>query len=496
MTAQAREAPSQIRPTVGPPASRAADRLFRASMFPLILGVCGATLAMLHHRTATAITVATVGLSAAAVLGATGACLAARAMRFNPWPAAMGIIAVAGLAATAVFPRTGLAGLQVPAVIAATVGLLVTGYLALQYHRRRLVYHRWAQVLVDVLSQRIDQKEQVLAGLTKTARQERVWAPHYGAAPNAAWYLRPARWSGCVLRTVVLILPAHGDITTQEFKDSLSDALIRRVGGLEYLRLDIDPLRDEITITVLDSPEVVEEEEPDRRTQAIDAAKTAAEDFLRGVKVTILDWAEDNQEEPEDAGPAWPIQRMEITFDHNPKLTALRNRLDLVIHLSEQLYGDPAILRGRWNVPQGRVIVHKRATFPALVPHHPVDTTALFGSVVVIVYGYDEDGNLAFIQLSHTDAPHFLITGGTGTGKSVLLRIIAIDGARQGCDVRSCDPKRVEMRGLRGWPGVTTIATRVEEMITLIEDTYDDMHAGMRRSRKTGPARRTTSGSC
>lgn len=475
MTAPAREASPRIRPTVGPPASRAVDRLLRASMFPLILGVCGGTLALLQHRTAAAITVAAIGASAAAVLAAAGGYLAARAMRFNPWPAAMGIIAAAALAGTMILPRAGLAWLQIPVVIGLAGALAVTGRCALRYHRRRLVFHRWAQALTGVLSQRIDQKEQVLAGLAKTVRQERVWAPHYGAAPNAAWYLQPARWSGCSLRVAVLCLPAHDDITTQEFKDGVSEALTRRA-LVEYMRLDVNPGCDELTITVLDGPEVVDEEEPDRQTQAVEAAKAAAEDFLKGVKVTILDWNADDEDEPEDAGPAWPIQRMEITFDHNFKLTALRNRLDFIVHLSEQLYGDPAILRGRWNVPQGRVLVHKRATFPALVPHRPVDTAALYGKVVVVVYGYDEDGNLAFIQLSHTDAPHFLITGGTGTGKSVLLRIIAIDAARQGMEVRGVDPKRVEMKGLRGWPNVKKIATRVKEMIKLIEDTYDDMH--------------------
>jgi hypothetical protein len=476
MTAPPREGPARIRPTLGPPGSRAADRLLKASMFPLILGVCGGMLEMLHHHTAAAITAAAVGTGAAAVLAAAAGYLAARAMKFNPWPAAMGIIAAAGLAGTAVLPRAGLAGLQIPLVLGAAAGLALTGWLALRYHRRRLVYHRWAQALVGPLSQSTHQKEQVLAGLAKTARQERVWAPHYGAAPNAAWYLRPVRWSGCILRVAVLSLPAHDDITTQEFKDSISGALTRRK-IVEYLRLDVDPSRDEITMTALDGPEVVEEEEPDRQTQAIESAKTAAEDFLKGVKVKILDWVEGDSAEPEDAGPAWPIQRMEITFDHNVKLTSLRNRLDFVTHLGEQLYGDPAILRARWNLPQGHVLVHKRATFPALVPHRPVDTAALFGKVVVVVYGYDEDGNLAFIQLSHTDAPHFLITGGTGTGKSVLLRIIAIDAARQGMEVRGCDPKRIEMKGLRGWPGVTRIATRVKEMIALIEDTYTEMHA-------------------
>ena len=476
MTAPPREAPQRIRPTVGPPATRAADRLIKASMFPLILGVCGGILAALHHHAAVAVTTVVLCLSVAAVLAGAGGYLAARAMRFNPWPLVMAVVGAVAIAAEFALPRAGIP--RTLAGAAACLILVAAGapacWFALRFHRRREVYHRWAQVLADVLSQRIDQKEQVLAGLAKTARQERVWAPHYGAAPNAAWNLRPVRWSGRMLRVAVLSLPAHGDITTPEFLIGVRDGLSRRV-PIEHMRLAVNAARDEITVTVLDGPEV--EEEPDLQAQAAQCAKEVAEAYLTGVKVKILEWDADDPDEPDDAGVAWPIRRMEITFARNHKLTDPRNKEQFKFHLGEQLYGDPAMLRARWNLPQCRVVVHKRATFPALVPHHPIDTAPLFGKLVVIVYGYDEEGELAFIQLSHTDAPHFLVTGGTGSGKSVLLRVIAIEAARLGMEVRGCDPKRVEMKGLRGWPGVTKVATRVKEMIKLIEDTSADMHA-------------------
>jgi S-DNA-T family DNA segregation ATPase FtsK/SpoIIIE len=113
---------------------------------------------------------------------------------------------------------------------------------------------------------------------------------------------------------------------------------------------------------------------------------------------------------------------------------------------------------------------------PGVVPLRPVDTSGLFGSLEVIVYGSYDGGAPAAFQLSGTDAPHLLVTGRTGAGMATLLRGLAIGGARIGCDVRICDPKRIEMRGLRGWPGVTAVATRVEEMIALIEAAYDEMH--------------------
>jgi DNA segregation ATPase FtsK/SpoIIIE-like protein len=111
----------------------------------------------------------------------------------------------------------------------------------------------------------------------------------------------------------------------------------------------------------------------------------------------------------------------------------------------------------------------------AIVPLRPVDISGTAEHVEMVVYGSYDDGEPAAAQLSHTDAPHFLITGPTGSGTTTLLRSLAIGGARIGCDVRICDPKRVGMRGLHGWPNVTEIATRDRDMIRLIDRTYDEM---------------------
>ena len=476
MTTSVREAAQRPAPTVGPQRNRAIDRLLRAAMFALIIAVCGGMMAWLEHHPGLALAAAVPSFIAAGGLSAAAAVLAARSLRFNPWPALVTAVVVAAGAGWMLLPLAGLGWLRALAAIAAVAVLWKAVPAWVLYHRKHAAYHRWAQALAMVVSQGITQVEQVLAGLTRTTEQERVTAPSFGAAPNAAWDLRVTRWAEprYKIRQAVLRLPAHDDISNPDFLIKLKDAVIRRTAA-EYLSLSVDTARDEITFTVLDGPEE-EEQETDPGALAGELAKETAEDHLKGVKVNVIEWDAEDPEKPEDAGIAWPLRQFEITFDRNPKLTLPANREQFRYHLSMQLYNEPGMLRADWNVPLCRVLLRKRATFPEIAPFHPADLRALFGDLVVIDYGYDQDGNLAYLQLSDTDAPHALITGGTGTGKSVLLRLIAIGAARQGIDTRCCDPKRVEMRGLRGWPNVTRVATRVQDMIRVIEETYDEMH--------------------
>ena len=114
------------------------------------------------------------------------------------------------------------------------------------------------------------------------------------------------------------------------------------------------------------------------------------------------------------------------------------------------------------------------------VPLCPLDTGESFGNREVIVYGSYGDGQPAAAQLSDTDAPHFLITGGSGSDRNALVRNLAIGGARLGCDVRICDPGQYAMRGLCGWPGISMIETGPLRMIQMIDGAYNDMLARYR----------------
>jgi len=467
-------APPRPAPTVRLARGQASSWLARAALVPLVIGTFGAALAVIGRHYPAAVAIAAAGTALAAVPAAAAAVLAVRQARLNPWPALAATATVTLLAGWWALPAAGAGWARLPLVPAAAAALWLSARGARAHRRKTKTIHRWAQALAPVLAQKPEQVEQVIAGLARTAEARRVTDPHYAAAPGAAWSLRVTRWDGDQVTCFTLRLPAHDDITTPEFLQRIKGSLERRLGV--HVKLRVDALRDEIAGDVLDGPEKEEEAEKDRQERAVDAAEQAAGDWLKGVKVTVMQWQEEDPEEPEDAGPAWPLQEFVLTFAHSRQLTQPHNRDQLRIHLGMQMYNDPAILRADWNLPKNRVVLRKRASFPAVIPFHPVDTTPLLGDLVVIAYGTTEDGAHAYIQLSETDAPHALITGGTGTGKSVLLRLIALGAARQGIDVRGCDPKRVEMRGWRGWPNITGVATRVRDMIKLVDDTYDEMH--------------------
>jgi DNA translocase FtsK/SpoIIIE-like protein len=467
------EAGPRPAPTVRPPRNRVADRLLQAAAPPLILGVCGGSVAWLMHRTGLAVAAAAVGLGLAACLSLAAVVLLTRQARLNPWPALAGISAAALIGGWVALPLAGLAWARLPLVLAGGAAVVLDSRAAIRHHRRRNALHRWSQALAPVVTQSIGQLEQVLAGLTGTAHRERVAAPHFGAAPHAAWDLRVIRWAGPAIRVAVLRLPAHENISNPDFLIKIKETLKDRA-GVTYSSLSVNPLKDEITITVLDETDGQDEDAEDRQALAVERVKKAAGAHLKNVKVTVLDWA-DHEPPPEGAPVTWPLRRFSINYEQTHIVTPPQNREKLRSHMSLQLYGDNSMLRADWDVANDTATFTKRSEFPDRIPHRPLDIGAVFGGLIVIPHATDEDGRPAGWQVSDTDAPHEIAAGRTGTGKSVDNRTVAIEAARQGHDVRCIDPKRVEFRGLRGWPNVTIVATRVPQMIQAIEQTYDDM---------------------
>lgn len=460
-------------PTVGRAGRQAALALHTVAAWLWVTGLCGGFALEVNARLpAAAAILAGTCTAGALALHAAGITAAIRARRLSLNPAAaIPAIALAAAAAWLFLPPWA----RYPAEAAAAVATAAAAKTGLRHRRRRALVHRIAQAISTEITQSSGDVAQVLGGLAGTLDASRVTAPHFGPAPGAAWSLRATRWDGDRLLEAVLLLPATPDIGSPDFLTGLRTALAARV-GLNRVKMTVRPLRDEIILD-FDPPPDPPAAAAGRRETAENRARAAVAQALRqkdaDVTVTVEDWDDDS--EPAGAPPAWPMRRFAVRYAQTPKVTSEASRELLRAHVSLQLHGEESALRADWDLAADTVTFTRRPEFPARITHRPVDIPAAFGNVVVIPHATDEDGNLVGWQWTETDAPHELMSGPTGTGKSVDLRTVMIEAARQGHEIRGIDPKRIEMRGLRGWPGVTTIATRVPEMIAVIDRTFDDM---------------------
>ena len=122
-----------------------------------------------------------------------------------------------------------------------------------------------------------------------------------------------------------------------------------------------------------------------------------------------------------------------------------------------------------WDTSRDLCTAERRPPMPTFIPHDAGDDLDPWR----IPFCTSEDGDTLVWDLKKK--PHMLVSGETGMGKTVLIRGVATECARRGFDVRGCDPKRIELNGLRSWPNVSRIETGTEEMCDLVADTWEEM---------------------
>jgi hypothetical protein len=132
----------------------------------------------------------------------------------------------------------------------------------------------------------------------------------------------------------------------------------------------------------------------------------------------------------------------------------------------------PGRWAGRWETEASTLHLVRRPDMPKRV----VSTGELpSDSETTIPFGVGEHGEV--VCWDPMIYPHVLVSGETGSGKTVVLRNFAYGAAKRGWEVRIIDPKRIEFASLRDWPGVVVVATMVDDMVRVIEETYAEMEA-------------------
>lgn len=116
-------------------------------------------------------------------------------------------------------------------------------------------------------------------------------------------------------------------------------------------------------------------------------------------------------------------------------------------------------LQSQWETQYDRATWRAVPDLPAYVPH-PANPIA---DNHVIPFGVDANDNIVEWDLD-SDVPHCMVAGATGTGKSSTLLTMLTEATRRGIEVQVCDYKRISLRGLRDWPGVTRVALDIDDI--------------------------------
>ena len=187
------------------------------------------------------------------------------------------------------------------------------------------------------------------------------------------------------------------------------------------------------------------------------AENAVTEMFGPRSKVTDTEWV------------AEELVRLEVSHEASVKMAsqAARTRIDRTMTTIL-----PGRWRSHWDLIADTVRFELRPSMPTSIPH-PAPSDAPEDRYRLPI-GVSEDADTISWTLRGA-APHMIVVGKTGQGKTVVITGIVAEAAYRGFKIRICDPKRIEFMGLRPWPNVEIVATSVEDQITTIYRTWEEM---------------------
>jgi len=273
--------------------------------------------------------------------------------------------------------------------------------------------------------------------------------------------LRADRWStfwGGVPQRVRLRYVAGIDDTDPQWLGEIRAHLARRC-GIEY------------SITAHNRKKCVIELQP-----APEAAEIAApsEVAVRAERVVTELLGSPAQPSPE-VKMEWDgeeLKALEVKHSVGARMSRPIYRMQVERTLSTML---PGRWRARWNLEGDSVRFEIRPNLPASIPHPiPLVTNTNLRetySDLEIPYGIDEDGHT--MSWMPRRNPHLLITGTSGSGKTVTMQGILTELAKRGAQIDVNDAKLIEFIGFKDWPNVRLVSTNLEDQVRLIHHAWE-----------------------
>lgn len=308
-----------------------------------------------------------------------------------------------------------------------------------------------AATTLTVAGVRGDQRRQLLDSLTVALGPVLGWRPPQRASVRAfrwakGWIGRPAKLR---IRYSPLV-----DYTDPSWRPTLL-AVAERSLLHPYEVTKHQPRKQRITLTVI--------------TALKEAAAVVSGKFLRAQRTVTELLGPTAQVTPHWDGDQ--LVALDVLHEAGTKVAAPGMRARVERTLSTMLEGR---WRARWDVENDRVHFEIRPSMAKFVPHPVPEVTK--DNLLQLPYGVDEDGNKVCWDMSTSaSAPHALVAGKTGTGKTVLINGLVVEAAARGWAVWLNDPKRIEFLGLRGWPNVQIVATTIPDQIAVIYTAHAEM---------------------
>lgn len=301
-----------------------------------------------------------------------------------------------------------------------------------------------------------------------------------GRAPAPLW------WSALRTPRRAVVRFERGTVMDSGRLTSLRAAVKEAAGRSWDMQVSWDAPRDRIVITRTPITEVARQTGNGRSPNHRKLETALARSPLRDARIeTITSKTAEQPEEREigyrvDFAPSLATGRRSV---QNEIENALRGLLGThpsgrLWKFTWQLDHDPTDLSRDGD--SARLLVELQADLPRFVVHRaPTDLDSQTEHERLHVpFGEGVGEKIAVWNISwKSNAPHILIIGPTGGGKTSAIRTLVTGLVLRGICVLAIDPKKIELDGMENWPGVTAVVYTLRHICALISAVHSEMHA-------------------